>query len=278
MAVLGSLLGGLIIVVIGVIDDKYGMKPIIKILGQFVPFLIFIFTNKLLNLLGPAYVTVPILFLWMVGLMNALNFLDNMDGIISGMSGIIALGFYAISFLSNQALESEFMAFLSLIFAGSVFGFLPHNFNPAKIFLGDAGSMFIGYFLSTMGILTGKLAVKYHGNEKIYFLIPVLLLSYAIFDISLVSITRKSDGRKISQGGQDHTTHRIGNVMGSPKITALIIYFINIVIVLITILLFKTNSKLLLISATILFALVFLFFGKKLNSIPVHIPKNQLKQ
>ncbi|MCD4796975.1 MAG: undecaprenyl/decaprenyl-phosphate alpha-N-acetylglucosaminyl 1-phosphate transferase [Candidatus Cloacimonetes bacterium] len=275
----GYLIGALIIVVIGMIDDKYGMNPLCKLLGQGLSCFVFIYSNDLLTLFGPAYITVPLLFFWMVGLMNALNFLDNMDGIITGMSGILALGFYAFSFISKTpalAPQSNFMSLLSLIFAGSVFGFLPYNFNPAKIFLGDAGSMFIGYFLSTMGILAGRLAVI-RLNNNLYYLLPILLLSYAIFDISLVSFTRKRDGRKISQGGKDHSTHRIDNAMGSPKVTALIVYLININIVLVTILVFKIQSDKLLIISVVLFATVFIFFGKKLDQIPITIPSNQMK-
>jgi len=277
-ASVGYLIGALIIVIVGVIDDKYGMNPIVKLMGQALSCGIFIYSNNLFTMLGSYYFTIPVLFLWMVGLMNALNFLDNMDGIITGMSGILALGIYAISFISQTpdlSSQSMLISLLSLTFAGSVFGFLPYNFNPAKIFLGDAGSMFIGYFLSSTGILVGKLAVASKHNS-IYYLLPVLLLSYAIFDISLVSITRKRDGRKISQGGKDHSTHRIGTAMGSTKVTALIVYLINIIIVLLTVLVFKMESNKLLILSTIIFAAIFLFFGKKLDQIPIIIPENQL--
>lgn len=275
LPILGYLLGALIIIIVGIIDDKYGMEPLLKIIGQAISCLIFILFNDLTNLLGPFYITLPLIFLWMVGLMNALNFLDNMDGIITGMSGILALGFYAISFISKTeaiVVQANLIGLISLAFAGSVFGFLPYNFNPAKIFLGDAGSMFIGYFLSTMGILAGRLAVMRMGNN-FYYLLPVLLLSYAIFDITLVSFIRKRDGRKLSQGGKDHSTHRIGNAMKSPKVTAIIVYLINIIIVLVTILLFKMQSIPLLILTTALFAFLFLFFGRKLDEIPVIIPK-----
>jgi UDP-GlcNAc:undecaprenyl-phosphate GlcNAc-1-phosphate transferase len=278
--IIGYILAALIIVVVGVIDDKYGMNPLLKLSGQLLSCLIFLFSNDLINLFGPVYLTLPVLILWMVGLMNALNFLDNMDGIITGMSGILALGFYAFSFLSKGigiAAEANYISLLSLIFAGSVLGFLPYNFNPAKIFLGDAGSMFIGYFLSSLGILSGKMAVTSMNNE-LYYLLPVLLLSFAIFDISLVSITRKRDGRKISQGGKDHSTHRIGTALGSPKITALIVYLINIIIVLVTIIVFMMGSSKLLVLATVLFALIFLFFGRKLDQIPIVVPRNQLKE
>lgn len=277
-AILGYLAGALIIVVVGLIDDRFGMNPILKMIGQAISCLVFLYFNDLLDLLGPVYFTLPILFLWMVGLMNALNFLDNMDGIITGMSGILAFGFYALSFISYSpavAVQANFMSLLSLIFAGSVFGFLPHNFNPAKIFLGDAGSMFIGYFLSTMGILAGRLVVI-RMNSRIYYLLPVLLLSYAIFDISLVSFTRKRDGRRISQGGKDHSTHRIDNAMQSAKVTAIIVYLINIIIVLVTILVLKMESVKLLILSVFMFGIIFLFFGNKLDQIPVIIPDNQL--
>ncbi|MCD6182485.1 MAG: undecaprenyl/decaprenyl-phosphate alpha-N-acetylglucosaminyl 1-phosphate transferase [Candidatus Cloacimonetes bacterium] len=280
LPLIGYLLGAVVIVLVGVIDDKRGMSPIVKMLGQALACMLFIYSNNLFTILGPIYITLPILFLWMVGLMNALNFLDNMDGIISGMSGILALGFYAISFISkNPAIihYADFVALLSLAFAGSVFGFLPYNFNPARIFLGDAGSLFIGYFLGTIGILTGRLAVENMGN-RLFYLLPVLMLSYAIFDISLVSYTRKRDGRRVSQGGKDHSTHRIGTAMGSTKITAVIIYLINIIIVLVTILVYEMHSEPLLIFSTILFAAGFLFFGRKLDNIPIIITQNQLRK
>jgi len=256
------------------------MKPFPKLVGQLASCLVFVFLNDLQTILGPIYISLPIILLWMVGLMNALNFLDNMDGIITGMSGILALGFYAFSFICKNSLnigESHFISLIALTFAGSVFGFLPHNFNPAKIFLGDAGSMFIGYFLSSMGILTGKYASTHLGNP-FYYLLPVLLLSYAIFDISLVSITRKRDGRKISEGGKDHSTHRIGNAMGSDKVTAVFVYLINIIIVLVTIIVLQFRSINLLILSTFFFAVFFLFFANKLDQIPIEITKNQMKK
>jgi UDP-GlcNAc:undecaprenyl-phosphate/decaprenyl-phosphate GlcNAc-1-phosphate transferase len=274
---IGFLIGALIIVIVGIIDDKIGMNPFIKMFGQTIAFTIFIVSNDLYGIFGSVYLTVPILFLWVVGLMNALNFLDNMDGIISGMAGILALGFYGFGYIitktSGFEIESHYLSLLSLAFAGALLGFLPYNFNPAKIFLGDAGSMFIGYFLATMGILSGKLVVARMAGNNLYFLLPILLLSYAIFDISLVSIIRKRDGRKISQGGKDHSTHRIGNAMKSHKITAIIVYLINIIIVLVTLLIFMMESTKLLIIATVLFALIFILFGRKLDQIPVVIPE-----
>jgi UDP-GlcNAc:undecaprenyl-phosphate GlcNAc-1-phosphate transferase len=280
---LGYLAGSVVIVIIGLIDDKRGMQPLIKMIGQFVVSLLFILSNftipELSTMFGSIFITMPILLLWMVGLMNALNFLDNMDGIISGMAGILGLGFFVFALTNVTSSNEQAMALIALIslsFAGSTFGFLPYNFNPAKIFLGDAGSMFIGYFLSSMGILMAQYAGNKY-NDKMFYLLPVLLLSYAIFDISLVSYTRRRDGRHVMQGGKDHSTHRINNVLGSVKVTAAIIYAINVLIVLTAIIIFRIGSRELLMVSTALFAVFFLVFGRKLDQVPVVIPANQLK-
>lgn len=280
---LGYLLGSVLIVLIGVIDDRRGMHPLVKLFGQIAVSLVFILSNfhynELQNMFGSLYISLPVMIFWMVGLMNALNFLDNMDGIISGMAGILGLGFFAFSLTNTTSSNGDTMAFIGLIslsFAGSTFGFLPYNFNPARIFLGDAGSMFIGYFLSSMGILMARFAVVTR-EDNMFYLLPVLFLSYAIFDISLVSYTRKRDGRHVMQGGKDHSTHRINTALGSIKVTAVIIYTINILIALTTIIIFITGKRVLLLITTIMFATFFLVFGRKLDQVPIVVPSNQQK-
>jgi UDP-GlcNAc:undecaprenyl-phosphate GlcNAc-1-phosphate transferase len=280
--IVGYLAGSVVIVLIGLWDDRYGMKPILKLFGQIFVSLIFIFSNYNINelfmMFGSVYITLPLLVLWMVGLMNALNFLDNMDGIITGMAAILGLGFFAFSLMNTTANAGvmALIALISLSFSGATLGFLPYNFNPARIFLGDAGSMFIGYFLSSMGILMAQFAGN-QKNDKWFYLLPVLLLSYAIFDIALVSVTRKRDGRHVMQGGKDHSTHRIHTVLGSAKVTAVMIYVINIIIVLTSIVVFRIGSRSLLLITTGLFAIIFIIFGVKLDQVPIVVPQNQLK-
>jgi UDP-GlcNAc:undecaprenyl-phosphate GlcNAc-1-phosphate transferase len=252
-------------------------------IGQIFISLIFILTNynttELFMMFGSAYITLPLLVLWMVGLMNALNFLDNMDGIITGMAAILGLGFFAFSLMNTTANAGvmALIALISLSFSGATLGFLPYNFNPARIFLGDAGSMFIGYFLSSMGILMAQYAGN-QKNDKWFYLLPVLLLSYAIFDIALVSFTRKRDGRQVMQGGKDHSTHRIHTVLGSAKVTAIMIYLINIIIVLTTVVVFRIGSRPLLLITTGLFSAIFIVFGMKLDKVPIIVPQNQIKK
>ncbi len=303
MRLIGYLLGVVVIVLVGLIDDKRGMNPVVKMAGQFLACSLFIFTNFgtlvwvnlpfggdltfpmiLLNndIMFNNFFSVPILYIWMIGLMNATNFLDNMDGMITGISAIIALGFFAFSMIinpdnSSSALWLSLMGLLSLSYAGSVLGFLPYNFNPAKIFLGDAGSMFIGYFLSSMGILMANFA-SLQFQSKWFYLLPVILISFAIFDICFVSITRKRDGRLVWQGGKDHTTHRIKNMFHSVKVTALLIYAINIIIVILTIMVTIIGSYILLLSILLICLICYVLLGRKLYAVPVEIPANQLKK
>ena len=266
--VLYYFIGLFLLCVLGLWDDHQGMNPYIKFSVQFIVALILIIGSGYTNLIGPWFVTVPILVLWMVGLMNALNFLDNMDGITAGLASILGLGFFALGILARN----HFISLISAIFIGANLGFLLHNFHPAKIFLGDAGSMLIGYTLSVLGIV---LLTELPKNFSLF--LPVLLLSYAIFDISLVSFTRKRDGRRVFQGGKDHSTHRIGTATGSVRITALMVYLINILIVLITVIVYETSSQWSILITTVLFALVFIFFGGKLDQIPILISRNQLR-
>jgi len=261
-------IGLFLVVVLGLWDDKNGMTPHYKFSIQFIVTLIFIIGSGYTKLIGPWFITVPILILWMVGLMNALNFLDNMDGITAGLATILGLGYFALGIVTRN----HFISLMSAIFMGSTFGFLLHNFHPAKIFLGDAGSMLIGYMLSVLGIV---LLTELPKDFSMF--LPVLLLSYAIFDISLVSFTRKRDGRRVLQGGKDHSTHRIGTATGSVRVTAIMVYLINIVMVLITFIVFKTSNQWVILITTILFALVFVFFGGQLDRIPILISQNQLK-
>ncbi len=280
---LGYLAGAFLIMFIGMIDDRWSLKPYIKMFGQLLVSLIFILSNftqkELVLMFGSIYISLPLMVIWMVGLMNALNFLDNMDGVLSGMAGILGLGFFAFSLINTTQTNQEALALIGLIslsFSGAVFGFLPYNFNPARIFLGDAGSMFIGYFLSSMGILMARLAANLR-QDKVFFLMPVLLLSFAIFDIALVSYTRRRDGRHVMQGGQDHSTHRIRNALGSIRVTAFIVYTINVLIALTSVIIFTIGSRELLIITTVMFAGFFFVFGRKLDQIPVVIPDNQKK-
>jgi UDP-GlcNAc:undecaprenyl-phosphate GlcNAc-1-phosphate transferase len=140
---------------------------------------------------------------WLIGITNAINLLDNMDGLASGIA-IIAAGFLALSFVNTGQFNE---ALIMLMFAGALLGFLIYNSNPASIFMGDCGSMFVGFFLASSAL------INLTGGRTRSFLpvltVPILVLFIPIFDTTFVTVLRKLSGRAASQGGRDHTSHRL---------------------------------------------------------------------
>ena len=211
---------GSIAFLLGLYDDIFGLFPSLKML-IFIIFAIlcFNFDITLLNAY-PIYISMPITILWIVGIINALNIIDNMDGLSSGIASIILISFTYISFMQNNAMI--FLISTSLL--GACLGFLIFNFNPAKIFMGDSGSLFIGLLLSVISL-------KVVGNETNVFatlLVPTLLLVIPIFDTTLVTINRMLNKTPVSKGGVDHTSHRLVSLGISEKNVVLLLYFISI--------------------------------------------------
>ena len=150
-----------------------------------------------------ASVNMAITIFWLIGITNAINLLDNMDGLATGIAAIGSC-FLTMSFLvSGQPVEALMLA----IFAAALLGFLIYNSNPASIFMGDCGSLFIGFFLASAAL------VNVSGGRSRSFLpvlvVPILVLFIPIFDTTFVTILRKLSGRAASQGGRDHTSHRL---------------------------------------------------------------------
>jgi UDP-GlcNAc:undecaprenyl-phosphate GlcNAc-1-phosphate transferase len=216
---LGVLFGGSLVLGLGLWDDKFGMRPGVKFFGQIAATFIFLLVSQSFGKLNFGFLGDLLFFLWMVGLMNAFNFLDNMDGLCSGISVLAAATFALIFILTGQVT----LGIICLALMGALLGFLFYNFPPAKIFLGDAGSMFNGFILSALGVLFAKRNSSFN-----QLLVPMLVLSYPIFDISLVTFTRAKEGRKIYKGGKDHSSHRLMNLGFHAKKTLSSIYLISL--------------------------------------------------
>jgi UDP-GlcNAc:undecaprenyl-phosphate GlcNAc-1-phosphate transferase len=253
-----------IMFVTGLVDDLNELKPIYKLLAQvFSTFILvyngYIFGNELLGWLG-----VPITFLWVIGITNAINLLDNMDGLSAGISSIVALIIGAISMI-----EGDYQtALLSFILAASTLGFLRYNFNPAKIFMGDCGSLFLGFVLSYLA-----LSVQRNLNDAsvyIIMILPLSLMVIPILDTSLVTIKRLISGRKIYMGGKDHTSHRLVAMGLTEKKAVLLLYGIGLLWGVTTVLLssYKDPSLYLPIIAVLLIATA--FFGLFLSNVKVY--------
>ena len=188
---------------VGLADDFLHTKPYQKLIGQVMGSAFVVYYGLTLPWTGYSAVNVALTIFWLIGITNAVNLLDNMDGLASGIA-VIASGFLALSFLSSGHLME---ALLLATFAGALLGFLVYNSSPASIFMGDCGSMFIGFFLASAAL------VNVSGGRSRSLLpvlaVPILVLFIPIFDTTFVTILRKLSGRAASQGGRDHTSHRL---------------------------------------------------------------------
>lgn len=188
---------------VGLVDDLLHIKPYQKLIGQVIGAAIVVNYGLVLPWTRSLPANMVITIFWLIGITNAVNLLDNMDGLATGIAAIAAT-FLTFNFISgNQSVEAMMMA----TFAAALLGFLVYNSNPASIFMGDSGSMFIGFFLASAAL------VNVSGGRSRSFVpvlaVPILVLFIPIFDTTFVTILRKLSGRAASQGGRDHTSHRL---------------------------------------------------------------------
>lgn len=204
--------------VVGLIDDLYSIKPYQKLFGQLIGAIFVVGFGLTLPLSGNALIDIWITVFWIIGITNAINLLDNMDGLAAGITAIAAS---SLAFgLAANGQNAELV--LVSVFIGALVGFLIFNFNPASIFMGDCGSMFIGFLLST-SVLLGQSGGRSRGIFTI-LAVPVLILFVPIFDTTFVTVLRKLWGRKASQGGRDHTSHRLVALGLSERSAVLMLY------------------------------------------------------
>jgi len=207
------------------------------------------FNNKFLD----AFLTI----LWVVGIANAINFLDNMDGAASGVAAISAFGFFLVATQSGQFL----VAALGLVLSGACLGYLKLNWHPAKIYMGDSGALFIGVLLAALAVRLDPKEVE----QPISFFIPVLLLAIPILDTSLVVIDRLRRRANPFEGGLDHISHRLRRHGLSVRQSVGVIYLIQLVCVFLALYISAPGNSLdtfLGIASMVSAIALFLFFIK----------------
>lgn len=209
----GLLAGGLVIFVLGVVDDLKILSPEVKLAGQIAAALVLVLSGMRIEMFifGNIWISSALTVLWVVTLTNSLNFLDNMDGLAGGVSVIAAFSF----FLAVQPHEYYLVRLVLVVFAGAVAGFLYHNLNPARIFMGDAGAMFCGYMLASVAIM-GTFHIE-STPSPIAVAAPLLALSVPLFDICSVVIIRWRRGESIMKGDKRHFSHRLVDLGMSPR-------------------------------------------------------------
>lgn len=188
---------------LGLIDDIVNLKPYQKLVGQIIGASIIVAAGLVLPWTSSHVFNSAITMFWLIGITNAVNMLDNMDGLSAGVAAISAF-FLALNF-ANLGQFAE--ATVVLVLCGSLLGFLIYNSQPASIFMGDCGSLFIGFFLASTALLTST-----SGRTRSFLpviAVPVLTLVIPIFDTTFVTLLRKLWGRSPAQGGRDHTSHRL---------------------------------------------------------------------
>jgi len=203
---------------VGLVDDLIHIKPYQKLIGQVIGAAIVVNYGLVLPWTRSLPANMVITIFWLIGITNAINLLDNMDGLATGIAAI-ASGFLTFNFVAgNQATEGLMLA----VFAAALLGFLVYNSHPASIFMGDCGSMFIGFFLASAAL------VNVSGGRSRSFIpvltVPILVLFIPIFDTTFVTILRKLSGRAASQGGSDHTSHRLVALGMSERRAVLMLY------------------------------------------------------
>ena len=203
---------------VGLVDDWLHIKPYQKLIGQVIGAAIVVNYGLALPWTRSLPVNMVITIFWLIGITNAINLLDNMDGLATGVAAIASC-FLTVNFVSvNQPAEAVMMA----VFMAALLGFLVYNSHPASIFMGDSGSMFIGFFLASAAL------VNVSGGRSRSFVpvlaVPILVLFIPIFDTTFVTILRKLSGRAASQGGRDHTSHRLVALGMSERRAVLMLY------------------------------------------------------
>lgn len=210
------IIGATLIAGVGLYDDLQGLNPLPKLLGQIAAAIALSLSGLMVDISGIYWLDIGITLFWVVGICNAMNLLDNMDGVSAGVAAIACLFFGAIGLQQGQI----GVAIVTAALSGATLGFLRFNWHPATIFMGDAGSLLLGFILAALGLIVGFPTNIEHSA----WLMPIFILAVPIFDTTLVTISRLRRGLRVTDGGRDHTSHRLVKLGLSIRKTAATIY------------------------------------------------------
>ncbi|MBI4789830.1 MAG: undecaprenyl/decaprenyl-phosphate alpha-N-acetylglucosaminyl 1-phosphate transferase [Chloroflexi bacterium] len=220
---IGIVVGATWVSLLGIWDDRVGLGATLKLLGQIFGALILIVTGVTADVFHNPLLDIPLTLMWIVGITNAMNLLDNMDGLSGGVAACASAFFLLIAALNGQYLVGSLAAAL----LGASVGFLVYNFNPASIFMGDTGSLFLGYMLAAVGL---KLRFSDH-PDVVVWLTPLLVLGLPIFDTTLVFVSRLRRGlNPLTHGGTDHLSHRLCARGYTARETVLTLYLVSVIL------------------------------------------------
>ncbi len=221
--IVSILVGATWVSFLGIWDDRIGMGAGLKLLGQIFGALILIATGVTTETFHQPLLDAAVTLIWVVGITNAMNLLDNVDGLSGGIAAVASAFFLLIAALNGQYLVGSLTAAL----LGASIGFLFYNFNPASIFMGDTGSLFLGFVLAAVG-----LKLRFVGHpDVVTWLTPLLVLGLPIFDTTLVVVSRLRRGlNPLTHPGKDHLSHRLMAMGFTARETVLTLYLVAVVL------------------------------------------------
>ena len=255
----GLIVGALIIAVLGMADDTKNLPAKLKLAVQIVAALIVVFSGTRMRIMTfPALsvLSVPLTVVWIVGVTNAVNLIDGMDGLATGVSAIAALSLMFLCIMTG----SELAVFLTAVLAGSCIGFLPRNFNPAEIFMGDTGSTFLGFVLAVTSILG-----VFKGYTVLALVVTVLCLGLPIFDTIFAIGRRIANHKPIMEPDRGHMHHRLIDRGFSQKQAAVILYGVSLICGLIAIIIIVKSPSSVIITCIMVVVLSYVIrlFSKR---------------
>lgn len=270
-------LGAIAIFSLGLVDDIFEINPQHKLVGQVIIASLLVFFGFQISWFESKTANLVISIFWIVGITNAFNLLDNMDGLSAGVAFIAGLFLFLplVSYGGGSILPA--LLFLS-IYLGSLLGFLIYNFNPASIFMGDSGSLLIGFLLA--GLTTdasGLIAGPQSGHLASILVVPILILFIPILDTAFVSLMRKLSGRPISIGGRDHSSHRMVAIGFSERTAVLLLYAFAALSGLLALSLTRLSLGVSLV-LVVIYLLFIIFFWVNLAKVKVYPEESVLSE
>ena len=227
MSLIGLMVGGTIVVAIGIIDDYCDLPAKVKLLGQIIAAAVLVvafdvridfITDPLGDFIYLEWFAIPTTIFWVVGLTNTVNLIDGLDGLAAGVSSIAAITIFLVAMEEGI----PFVAMLTAALAGAAVGFLYYNFNPARIFMGDTGSMFLGFMLAGISVVG---AVK--SAATIALIVPILALGLPILDTTFAIVRRARNHRPIFKPDKGHLHHRLLAHGFTQKQAVLLMYVVS---------------------------------------------------
>jgi UDP-GlcNAc:undecaprenyl-phosphate GlcNAc-1-phosphate transferase len=239
---------------LGLADDRFSLSAYLRLIAQLLAAIFVWYAGVRIQLFSIAWLDMVLTLLWIVGLTNAMNFLDNMDGLLAGVCAVICSFFTLLATINGQYLVGA----LSAALVGACLGFLIYNLNPASVFMGDSGSMFLGFFMSCVAI-----KLRFAQIIEVSWMVPLVAMALPVFDTTLVFISRLRRGKNpLTTPGKDHTSHRITYQGFSRRESVMILYLVcgGLGIIAILISLLDKISAWVLGCAVLAFALYMLWF------------------